>query len=345
MTDQKSLVLKGINYDVGTNYAPGYLSREVWHHDLMRQEIRTIRDNLHCNTINIFGSDNNRLVECAAAALESGLQVWLQPRLIDSSADEMLAHLSEIARAAEQLRKQYVNLSITLNLGCELSIFMSGLIPGQSYLQRARWLGYMWWLWMLLPRFNNRLNDHLRKACAIARSNFNGQISYGSGIWERVDWAEFDIVGLNYYREASNQSTYVSDLRAFHKYSKPIVITEFGCCSFDGADRLGASGDSIVDYTRPVPALRGSYSRNETVQANYLVDLLNIFQAEGMYGAFVFEFTEPSHPHSHDPRYDLDMASYGIVKVYPNDSGKPDSVLRWEAKQAFHELAEFYRDD
>lgn len=332
----KSLTLKGINYDVGTNYGPGYLSRDAWNQDLIQSEIRVIRDELHCNTINIFGSDINRLVECATIALASDLQVWLQPRLIDSTPDEMLAHLSELSREAEELRKEYPN--VTLNVGCELSIFMSGLIPGRSFLQRATWLGYMWWLWMLLPPFNYRLNAHLKKALSVARANFKGQITYGSGIWESVDWSEFDMVGLNYYRESSNQSSYVSDLRCFHRHNKRIVITEFGCCSFEGADKLGGSGDSIVDYTKPTPELRGTHIRNEKVQADYLIDLLNIYQSEGIYGAFVFEFTEPSHPHSNDPRSDLDMASYGIVKV----SKQPDSTLHWEPKQAFYELAKFY---
>src|SRR5690606_21326311 len=131
-----------------------------------------------------------------------------------------------LAHAAEQLRQQYDN--VTLNVGCELSIFMHGLIPGATFLKRVRWLTYMWWLWMLLPRFNHRLNAHLNKACTVARAAFKGQISYGSGIWENVDWNEFDVVGLNYYREKTSQITYVNDLRRFHKHKKPIVITEFG---------------------------------------------------------------------------------------------------------------------
>ena len=341
MTHPNKLLLRGINYDTGTNYAPGYLSREVWHPDLIEQELTVIRDELHCNAITIFGSEIDRLVECASVAAAKGLQIWLQPRLIDSSPDEMLAHLAELAQAAEQLRQQHTH--VTLNLGCELSVFMGGLIPGATLLQRVRWLRYLWWAWMLVPRFNNRLNAHLRQARAVARSVFSGQITYGSGIWENVNWHEFDIVGLNYYRESSNQATYRDDLRRFHSYNKPIVITEFGCCSFTGADKLGSSGDSIVDYTQATPALKGLYQRNEQVQADYITDLLNIYCEEGIYGAFVFEFTEPSHPYASDPRHDLDIASYGIVKVLSSDPHGADTILQWEPKQAFHALAQFYQ--
>jgi hypothetical protein len=338
VTLQTGLELKGINYDTGTNYATGYLSREVWNKALIQQEIDAIRDQLHCNAITIYGSEIDLIIECAHIASERELHIWLQPRLLDSSPDEMLAHLSLLATAAETLRQQYPQ--VTLNIGCELSIFSSGFVPGRSFLQRASWLGRMWWLWMLLPHFNGRLNAHLKQARDTARMHFKGQISYGAGIWENIDWEAFDIVGLNYYREASNQSSYVNDLRRFHQYGKPIVITEFGCCSFDGADRLGASGDSVVDYTKAVPQLKRIRQRNENVQADYIIDLLNIYKAENIHGAFVFEFTEPSHPHSSNPLYDLDIASYGIVKV--NLNAETEIGLRWEPKIAFDALARYY---
>lgn len=333
-----SLQLRGINYDTGTNYMPGYLSREVWNETVIRRDIQAIRDDLHCNAINIYGSDVGRLQECATFALQSGLHVWLQPRLIDSQPEAMLTHLSAVAQIAEPLRQHG---SVTLNIGCELSVFMSGLIPRPGFLQRAAWLGRFWWLWMLLPRYNDRLNRHLGQAVEVARSHFAGQITYGSGIWERIDWTPFDLIGLNYYRESSNQSTYLADLRQFYRFDKPVVITEFGCCCFDGADRLGGSGDSIVDYTRPTPVLKGRHRRNEQVQADTLRDLLDLYMRENLHGAFVFEFTEPSHPFSPDPGHDLDMASYGIVKVFPHAPETLDSE-RWEPKQAFHEVARIY---
>lgn len=131
----------------------------------MRREIRVIRDELHCNAINVYGTDIERLVECSTAALEDGLHAWLQPRLIDANPNETLAHLSETAREAERLRQEYPG--IRLNVGCELSIFASGIIPGSGYLQRASRLRY---LWPLPPWFNRKLNDLLRRAASVARS-------------------------------------------------------------------------------------------------------------------------------------------------------------------------------
>jgi hypothetical protein len=332
-----AMAIRGIDYDTGTNYAPGYLSRVVWHDAMFQAEIDTIRDQLHCNAVMLYGSEIDRLVACAAYAARRGLHVWLQPRLIDSTAEAMLAHLGELAVRAEQLRQQ--GGQVTLNVGCELSIFMGGLMPGRDFMRRIQWLKRFWWLYMPLPHYRHRLNQHLRAAVAVVRSAFGGPVTYGAGIWESVDWTAFDLVGLNYYRESSNWGSYAQELRRFHRFNKPIVITEFGCCSFPGADRLGGSGDSIVDYEAPVRQLKRPVARDEQVQSNYIADLLHIYRDEGIHGAFVFEFTEPSHPYSPDSLFDLDIASYGIVKVL--DEMEPH---RWQPKLAFHRMAQVYAD-
>lgn len=326
---------RGINYDVGTNYEPGYLSRETWSFDLMEREIKIIANELFCNSIVIYGSDIQRLQLTAETALKNGLYVWLQPRLINANPSDMLDHLRKLALLAEQLRRQYQK--VTLNVGCELSIFMSGIIPGHSYAVRASRLLY---LWPFLPLFNLKLNKHLKKAVDVARENFQGKISYGSGIWESVDWSGFDRIGLNYYREKLNQKSYVNDLRSFHKWHKPIVITEFGCCTYKGAEKKGGSGDNIVDwYNMFLPKLKSkAFIRDEKIQADYLAELISIYLNENIYGAFVFQFIEPSYTYSDDPLYDLDMASYAIVKSF-----KDKDAGYWETKMAFEEIARQYK--
>jgi hypothetical protein len=337
MERPNGLVHKGINYDVGTNYDADSLSRAVWRDAEMRREIRVIRQDLHCTAINVFGTEIDRMVACATAALEEGLHVWLQPRLVNSTQDEMLDHLSRIARAAEELRQRYGN--VELNVGCELSVFTSGVIPGRTFEQRISRLGPMWWL---SPWFNRRLNALLAKAAAVARANFGGRTTYASGLWERVDWNLFDIIGVNYYRYVLNETNYVDGLRTFQQFGKPVVITEFGCCSYDGAERKGPAGEDIVDWSTPTPQLKGTYNRNERVQADYIANLIDVFRTENVYGAFVFEFIDPAYPHSPDPQHDLDMASFGVVKVCSNGSGEAHATLEWEPKMAFHEIARLY---
>ena len=120
---------------------------------------------------------------------------------------------------------------------------------------------------------------------------------------------------------------------------KPVAITEFGSATFRGAGDAGAHGLAIVEYDEEQkPArLNGEYQRDEPGQAAYLRELLEIFDAEGVDSAFVFTYALYNFPHrpGGDPRDDLDLASYGVVKVL-EDGGQ-------EPKAAFAMLARHYR--
>ncbi|MFF1376146.1 abortive infection protein [Streptomyces sp. NPDC058308] len=327
--DTAGLVWKGINYDTGTNYAGSGLSRKPSSSDLIHQYMAVIRNDLNCTSVSLFGTDISRLTETASAALDLGLHVSLQPRLIEAEPDAMLRHLAAVATAAEELRQQYGR--VVLNVGCELTVFGSGIIPGGTHADRSAKLADPQW-WPRFPEFNEKLNGVLARARDVARAHFGGRLTYGAGLWEEVDWDGFDMVGLNYYRMAYNDADYATNLRRFHQYGKPILITEFGCCSFDGAAEMGPAGYGIVDWTADPPELAGSFIRNEQVQADYLSQQLDVFAAEKIYGAYVFEFIAPK-PYSPNPRHDLDMASFGVVRVVGDG---------WEPKAAFHALAGLY---
>ncbi|HLV10254.1 MAG TPA: hypothetical protein VKY40_08600, partial [Halanaerobiales bacterium] len=220
------------------------------------------------------------------------------------------------------------------------SFFTAGIIPGRNFTQRAKVLSY---LAFFLPFFNRRLNKLLKRAVRIARSNFKGLISYGAGSWEDVDWNLFDVIGLDYYYDSNTQANYLQGLRKYYKYDKPIVITEFGCCSYEGAELKGGNGASIQDWSDlNNRKLNGLYNRNEKVQAEYIGKLIEIFEVEDVYGAYVCMFIEGDLAYSEDPLYDLDMASFGIVRPYPVGSGKPADDGYWEPKLAFHEIAKRY---
>ncbi|MEV4179381.1 hypothetical protein [Nonomuraea sp. NPDC049709] len=335
-----SLARRGVNYDTGTNYlAGGGLSRPVWRHDLVVEEIQAIRHHLRCNAIAIFGTRIDRIEQAAQIALEHGLEVWLQPRLVDGDQPRTLEHLAHAADVAETLRD--LSSRVVLNVGCELSIFSTGIVPGASHLERATRLASPRF-WPMVPWYNRRLNSFLTEAAAVARSRFTGQLTYSAGLWERVDWKQFDIVGLDYYRLRYNRARYASTLRKFHRHGKPVVITEFGSGSYRGAAHKGPTSHDIIDTSSPTPQLTGTYVRDERVQAGQLDELLGIYEAENVDGAFVFEFIEPYNPHASDPRHDLDMAGYGIVKVLPGDAQHP---YRWEPKAAFHTIAARYARD
>ncbi|MFC4018217.1 hypothetical protein ACFOW4_09670 [Micromonospora sp. GCM10011542] len=61
---------------------------------------------------------------------------------------QTLAHLAAAARAAETLRRRHP--AVTLNVGCELTIFSAEIMPGAGYAQRTARLPTLRG-WPLLP--------------------------------------------------------------------------------------------------------------------------------------------------------------------------------------------------
>ncbi|WP_067461511.1 hypothetical protein [Actinomadura macra] len=326
-TTRRPLPQHGVNYDT---------EREVWNPEYVRREIRAIRRDLHCNALILLGSDLGRLMLAARCAADEGLFVWIEARQFDQDAPTTLAFLSSVARAAERLRRTHPGVGISV--GCELTIFMSGLVPGNDYLERSANLetpagaGY-----------NERLNAFLARALRTVRPLFGGHLTYTSGVWEAVAWRRFDVVGVDLYRDASNEATYVQEVRALHRFGKPVVITEFGCCTYRGAEKRGGMGFDIIDWTQDPPVVPAGYVRDERVQSHYISELLDIYQAEGMYGAFVYDFIEADSAHYRDSRRDLDMAGFALVKVLPPESGRGyEATGHWEPKHAFRTLARRY---
>ena len=82
------MLLRGINYDIGTPFRKDELSRPDFDEPVMRKEIEIIKNDLHCNAIRISGFDIQRLSRTAQFALEQGLQVWLSPAYTDATHEE-----------------------------------------------------------------------------------------------------------------------------------------------------------------------------------------------------------------------------------------------------------------
>jgi hypothetical protein len=50
-------------------------------------------------------------------------------------------------------------------------------------------------------------------------------INYAAGPWEEIDWAPFDIVSLDAYRDASNRDYFAGSIRRLFRPGKPVAIT------------------------------------------------------------------------------------------------------------------------
>ena len=319
-----SLTYKGVNFDT---------DREVWRTAYVRREIAAIREQLHGNAVLLLGHDLDRLTEAASIAASHGLFVWFEPRQFDKDVEQTLAFLDLVARAAERLRTRHPGVGIAV--GTELTIFMSGLVPGKDYNERGQALGR--------PEsagYQDRLNAFLDRALKTVRPLFKGRVTYSSGEWEEVDWRGFDVMGVNLYRNEDNKTTYTKRLRALQRHGKPVVITEFGCCTFTGAKEQGGSGFNVVDWEREPPLVKDGYVRNEREQADEIRELLDLYAAERVHGAFVYNFISPDSPHSPQRRHDLDIASFALAKTFPTGTRRGYAETgQWEPKQSFHTVA------
>jgi hypothetical protein len=348
--------LRGVSYDVGRvvdgmNWRPAFDPAET------HRELEIIRDDLHCNAVRICAEDVGRLVSTAADALALGLDVWLSPELWDHDPAETLDYIAAAARQAQSLHEQWPG-RVTLSVGSELTLFMKGILDGDTFRER---LAHPELIARLRSGAHNEpLNEFLAKATGAARPVFRGEISYASLTAEYVDWTMFDAVGVDLYRGAENKAHYAWELRRYLSYRLPLVIAEFGCCTFRGAADLGARGWEIVDFSTLPPKLNGDYVRDEGEQAREVADLLGTFDEAGVDGTFVFTFVQPTTPYAEDPRYDLDMAAYALVKSFgsrlgdvvgllpwvPWDTSRMGTTypdMPWEPKESFRAVADAYQ--
>lgn len=88
--------------------------------------------------------------------------------------------------------------------------------------------------------------------------------------------------------------------------------------------------------------MKKNYKRDESVQSNYLIDLLNIYSSEKVYAVFVYTFISRKAAYNINKKYDLDMANFGLIKVLPSDLNDLKTPYMWERKKAFIEVSKFY---
>jgi hypothetical protein len=337
----------GITYDTGLMHQ-GVSTHDPFTPAVVKREMRVIYDDLHCTAVRLTGGDPDRLEIAATHAAAAGLEVWFCPFTCDLTTDELLDLLADCADRAERLRQR--GAAVVFVTGSELSLFTKGFLPGDTLKERADLLTTSDRLRERLAEVPARINAFLTRAVAVGRARFGGKISYASLPFEGVDWTPFDVIASDAgYRSREIADRYRMDIRAFvaqgQSLGKPVAITEFGCTTHRGAADKGGRGDLIVEWGgdgRPV-RLNGDYTRDEDEQATYLRELLDVFTAEGIDWAFVNTFARYDLPHRGDPREDLDMASYGIVKVLEGRHGDTYPDLPWEPKAAFTALATYYR--
>ncbi len=347
----RGIAYRGVSYDTGSNFdtGQGNTSRVVWDKATMLDEIGAISEQLHCNSITLYGSDLTRLADAATAAAEHGLNVWLQPRLLDRPQQEILDHFAEAARFARSLREQGAGVAVIT--GAEHLIVTPGIVPGEAYHERLANLFPDVEHNFLVPTgtidmvgANQRLNEFLDRAVRVVREQFDGPVTYSAPTFEDVDWRRFDLVALtNLYSYHPTRQGYLDELTAYRTWDRPVIVTEYGTASYAGAVERGIMCFDVVDRSDPQkPRVLDGYVRDERVQAEFHLRMLDIFEEAGIVGVSPVEFIHPTHPHSSDPALDLDIASTSLVRTIRDRYDDPSSGYRWEPKESFRAIAERY---
>lgn len=331
---------KGITYDVGTEYMLGSLTRSGLTREVIEKDIFEIKNNLNCNSIRIYGTEKHLLILAAEVALKSGLNVWLSPRLINENVQTTINFLEGIAKEVETLKSVYIDKEIVFIIAGEATIDLKGFLEGETIYDRIQNIAkpsfFIKKAFGIKPPYQNAFINFLHQSVLAVRKNFTGKITYASGMWEIVDWTIFDFVSINLYKASFNKSFFNKTIRKMESKGKPLAITEFGCCTYIGADRKGPTGYTVLDTTTEPPIFKEKCERDEQTQADYISDLLQTFEKEKVDATFIFDFYSQNLTHSSNPVLDYDKASFAVTKSIGKN--------KWEPKKSFYIISDYYKN-
>jgi hypothetical protein len=332
---------------MGGNWRPDYDPKTV------HAELSIIKNDMHCNAVNISGQDIGRVARTAEDALNQGLEVWLSATLWNRSPKDTMEYTVRAAMAAQKLQVRWPG-RIVFSVGVELTLFMQGIVEGKGLMKRLR--NFFAGARTEGEKRSKLLNDYLDSATRATREVFAGPVACSSLIAEAVDWKKFDYVGVDHYWSERIKDRYVDMLKPLFSSGKPVVVTGFGFGKTSAppigvASTLGnVNHMSQFLHQLPVvgalfrPRLNVINERDERAQAKRLVDTLSILDEAGVSGAFVSTFIFPLDPYSDVPRYDLDRESESLVRYYGKSKhGATYPGMMWEPKESFRVVAEYYK--
>ena len=118
--------------------------------------------------------------------------------------------------------------------GPRLTLFTQGFVEGKNVFERLSGPSFI--TNIRTGAHNAPLNSFLARANEAVKDRFHGPITYFSLPFEAVDWSPLDFVGIDIYRDARIADSYGKMVQKYLSvYKKPIVIGEFGCCTYRGA--------------------------------------------------------------------------------------------------------------
>lgn len=330
-----ALATCGVKYDLGAELARGERTRPAAHEVYYRDELTAIRDQLHCESVDLYGSDVDQLVAGLEIAADLGFDIHLQARLNFLPEAEMVERLTAVALGAERVRQE--DIPIVLDVGCEYLLFADGLIEGNDFFEKMEAITSGTLDWEAIMR---QLATLLQTLADTARARFGGPITYSDTADMTFAWEPYDIIGIDHYLSSESRSTYVQTIDALAATGKPVWVKEFGSPPWRGASEAGGMAWDIIDYNVSPPEVVDGIVRDEEEQARAIIETLEYIDRSRAERAYLYEFITTGSTRSEDPRYDYDLTGYGIVTTWGEDHEQPyETTGHWEPKIAFDELA------
>ncbi len=337
--------VKGINDEISINYFPDRPERANLTAKQLSTDFKLIKE-AGANAVRIHCSDSKQLIRATKVALDNSLYVWMSPRFINDNEKSTLKKLRIVAKDAEKLRKGF-DEKLVFVVGNEFTLDTAGLLPQlpikihpwradncisfifqiKSLLYNKQALGNVSIIneaEKYLHSIDVKLNSFLKQATSTVRDQFKGKVTYCAAMWENVDWRSFnfDYICSNEYISAKNQEICKNHLLELKKFGKPLIVSEFGCCTYEGAFEYG--GGAAGMYFRIKKKLK--YSQDEQVKA--IKESFRIFREVGVDGCFCYVLVKPF-------LVKFDINSFGITKNYKN---------KLEPKKGFSELKKQFKN-
>ena len=171
-------------------------------------------------------------------------------------------------------------------------------------------------------------------------------INYDAGIEFHENYhsrPEFDITVVKRELEIIRKDLYCNAIRISGTDTQRLIITSGEALKLGFEVWLSPhlhdrnkneTHDYIVTCARAAELLRKQYSKLIFIVGCELTFFMN--------GIFVFTFVSPALTYSEDPMYDLDMASYSLVRSYVDNFGVTYPDMKCEPKESFRTVADYF---
>jgi hypothetical protein len=280
----------------GTGYVAGLISPEFKltpnpSEEQMNEELDTIKNELGCNAIIIYGGElsEDKILQCSELAIEKNFDRIIPcPRYVDSTPDDTIEKIGKFSSKVKSLREK--SDDVILSVGHEIMI-ASKIIRGDTIEQRT--INYSQGI--DLDKVTETIPRMFKSIIDVCNKNYGYPITYASHAFEAdknlIPWDNpaFRIIGVNTYLTSDNapaprreEAWWLKTLTRLKIFGKPIYATDWGMFTYRNADQWGDT--EFLHF--------GQQTYDEDPQVRYATRTLNMLNEAGVDGSFWAQYND-----------------------------------------------------